>query len=430
MRYLLNLIYLAVLVLLLVCGLHPRYRHRDVLTGFWARFWGLAPKLSDARPVVWIHAACVGETLLGGTVIRRLQERRSDVQFVLSVFSVDGLAVARKEFPDLVSFYSPYDFTWSVNSVLQRLNPIALVIVENDLWPNLIGAAGRRGIPCAAFNSRISPREEREHAWNGWLMAPALSSIRWWGVVDQQAADGIRRFFGVGSPPVEVTGMVKWDSGSRSKISPGIERLRKQIAWCETDRILVAGSTHPGEEEILLSLFVNVRQRFPTLRLILAPRDILRCNEIDGLARLHSLPSVRLSGMADSSSGGAPFILVDTLGDLRDLWRLAEMAFVGGSLVPHGGHNMVEPVGYGIPTCFGPHLFNFQTLADDLVTHGGASMVHSADELEACLADWLENPQEAARVGEIGRSLLARHVQPLETTVQRILTLIPNSSTE
>ncbi len=116
MRYLLNLIYLVVLIVLLVCGLHPALPSPDVLTGFWARFWGLSPKLSDARPVVWIHAACVGETLLGGTVIRRLQERRSDVQFVLSVFSVDGLAVARKEFPDLVSFHLPYDFTWAVNT--------------------------------------------------------------------------------------------------------------------------------------------------------------------------------------------------------------------------------------------------------------------------------------------------------------------------
>ncbi len=105
------------------------------------------------------------------------------------------------------------------------------------------------------------------------------------------------------------------------------------------------------------------------------------------------------------------------------------MAFVGGSLVPHGGHNMPEPVGYGIPTCFGPHLFNFQTLADDLITHGGASMVHSADELEACVADCSKPPGGRAS-REIGRSLLARHVQPLETTVQRLLTLIPNSSTE
>ncbi len=428
MRYLLNLIYLAVLSVILICAIHPRYRRRDVLGGFWQKFLGLVPRLVETRPVVWFHAACVGEAQVCGPVIRRLQRLRPDVRFVLSVFSVDGLQTARQEYPDLTVFFAPYDFTWSVNRAFRRIQPALVIIAENDLWPNFIAAAGRRRIPCAAFNTRISPRELREHAWNGWLISPSLSAIRWWGVVDRQAADGILKYFGVGSPPVEICGLLKFDGEIRQRRSTHLRDLRTRLGFSADDRILLAGSTHPGEEELILKAYLNMRRLFPKIRLMIAPRNVGRCAEIQTLANSLNVSMHCPTEGVQLNTCLAPAILVDTVGQLREFWGIADFAFVGGTLSPIGGQNMAEPASYGIPVCFGPSYFNFQSLADDLIANRGAFIIHSQEDLEELIIGWLRNPAEADAIGATAQSLLGRHLKPLETTVERLAALIPTTT--
>lgn len=428
MRYLFNLIYLTLLAILLICGIVPRLRRRDILGGFWTKFFGLVPEIEPSSPLVWVHAACVGESLVAAMLIRRLRRLRPDIRFVLTVSSTDGLAVARRELSDLPVFYAPYDFTWAVRRAYRNLSPALLIITENDVWPNLIGEAVRRGIPCALYNTRISPREEKEHAWNGWLIAPSLSSVRWWGVVDQQAAEGIQKYFGIGSPPVEITGLVKLDIARRSRTESPVEELRHWFSITSSDQVVVAGSTHPPEEEILLEVVQNLRRRFPNLRLFLAPRDITRIPQISELAQKHGFQSARFSQRVDAAPLTSPLVLVDTVGDLKHLWGLADIAFVGGSLPPHGGQNMAEPAGFAVPVCFGPHTFNFQKLAEHLVSAGGAAVVRDAAELELRLADWLEFPDRARTAGEKAAEVLQWHLQPLDITVTRIASLLPKAS--
>ena len=434
MRYLLNLLYILILSLVSLCAVVPRFRRNDVLKGFFSKFIGSAPEQPSDHPVVWFHAVCAGEALLCRPILDGLRLLRSDLRFVLSVSTPDGLSIAVREYPEIPVFYAPYDFTWSVRRACRKINPALFLISENDLWPNLIREVGVRGVPIAVFNTRMTSREQVEHRWNGWLIRPSLRYIRWWGVVTQKDAHWIARLFGIRSPPVEVTGPMKFDGILRDRNNPQTQELKRWWQINESDCVLVAGSTHAPEEEYILEIFTQLSKYWPQLKLILVPRNPERFEEVAGLlnrGHVHyrrASDSASLAADVDAAAEGARVILVDTMGQLRHVWGLAQMAFVGGSLSKHGGHNMIEPATYGIPVCFGPHIETFQAVADMFLLAGAAVQTESPDALQMTLERWLKHQSEAAEIGERARQVVEQHSCSVQTTLQRIAALLPEPS--
>jgi 3-deoxy-D-manno-octulosonic-acid transferase len=461
MRYLLNLLYVLILSLAGLCALIPRFRRNDVLGGFVDKFLGRAPEQSRLKfsetlggrgscraegeaapqeprapgntdsPVVWLHAVSVGEALLCRPVLDGLRSLCSNLKFVLSVSTPDAFQIATHEYPDVDVFYAPYDFTWSVRRACRKVNPVLFIISENDIWPNLIREVGERGVPIAVFNTRMSTKEQNEHRWNGWLIRPSLRCIHWWGAVTQSDADWIARLFGVPSPPVEVTGSMKFDGILRDRDNPETAELRRLWQIKESDCVLVAGSTHAPEEEILLTIFRQLSPAWPRLKLILVPRNSERFDVVAELLDRNNVDYQRTSASTgsnpDSVANDTRVILVDTVGQLRHAWGLGQMAFVGGSLCEgEGGHNMIEPASYGIPVCFGPDIETFQTVVDIFLAANAAIQTESPTALQTTLEHWLNSPSEAAEMGQRARQVVTQQSHAVEMTLQRIAALLPN----
>jgi len=278
----------------------------------------------------------------------------------------------------------------------------------------------------------MSSREQIEHRWNGWLIRPSLRYIRWWGAVTQTDADWIARLFGIGSPPVEVTGSLKFDGVLRERDNSQTRELRNLWNIKESDCVLVAGSTHEPEEEILLNIFTQLSEKWPRLKLILAPRNVKRFDAVADLLDRTRVPWRRASeSSSDVPQTNAPrIILVDSVGQLRAVWGLAQMAFVGGSLCEgEGGHNMIEPTSYGIPSCFGPDVETFRVVADIFLAANAAVQTDSPDALLKTLEHWLNFPSEAAEIGQRARQVVEQQSASVQTTLERIAALLPNRLT-
>jgi 3-deoxy-D-manno-octulosonic-acid transferase len=431
MSYVLNLAYLLTLGGFLLRSLLRFGRRSEFLTGFWPRFWGMVPKLPDTRPVVWLHAVSIGEALLCGPILERLTAERPDLQFVLSVSTPDGYDVATREFPDTIVFWAPWDFSWAVRRVLAGLQPCALVIAENDFWPNLLSEARRRGVPLAIFNTRMSGREQFEHRLDAWLLRRGLARADWWGAVANEDAIWIRRFFGPRIAP-EVTGSLKFDGVVRDRHTEAAGRLRAVLGFSPSDRILVAGSTHAPEEEGLAAAVWPLAAEFPQLRLVIVPRHPSRRAQIARSLAAAGIPFVVRSDLreratTEPATTSAVVSVIDAVGALRDLWGMADYAFVGGSLARHGGQNMAEPASFGLPVCFGPHVASFQAMAEEFLAANAAVMVDSPAELADCLRGWLIHPEEGDRLGASARQLIQSRTEPLERTVRGILSVLPTA---
>ncbi|MFO1019399.1 MAG: glycosyltransferase N-terminal domain-containing protein [Planctomycetales bacterium] len=265
MKLLRNLIYAIVLLLFLIAGIVPRYRRLDVLKGFWERLTGAGPAIPQTARVAWFHAAGIGELMLCQLVIERLRMQHSDLVFAITVFDGEALQVAREKFPrDYVSLI-PYDFTWAVRRARQRIHPSLFIIAENDIWPNLISVIGESGTPILIFNTRMTPREQTEHRWNGWLIRPALRHVSWWGVVQNEDAQWIETLFQLRHLQ-EIMGSLKIDGVSREKDSLNVQRLRQMWGFSDSETILVAGSTHAPEEEMMLTVYEQLQPLYPQLR--------------------------------------------------------------------------------------------------------------------------------------------------------------------
>ena len=406
--------------------LFPKY-WCDTVHAFTRNFWGAIVPNLDGRRVVWIHAVSVGEVFVCQQLIRRLQAIRQDLQFVLSVGTANGLTLALRELPEVASFPAPFDFTWAIRRTFDRLQPVALIIAENDFFPNQLFEAASRNIPLAIINTRMSPREQQEHAWNAWLLRPGLSRARWWGAVSEVDAEWIRRFFHVSPDRLEVTGSLKFDGMVRhADHNPKIFDIRSRLGLQDSERVLMAGSTHLGEEEILIVIAKRLIVDFPLLRLVIVPRQISRCIDVANLCQKHGLP-FQICDPCDVnvSPQTCPLVtILNSIGILREAWGIAEIAFVGGSLVPIGGQNMLEPASYGKPACFGPHVWNFRSVADELLEANAAAQVRSVEELESTLREWLERPALASAIGRQAQQLVSARTEPLDRTVSGISALL------
>jgi 3-deoxy-D-manno-octulosonic-acid transferase len=354
---------------------------------------------------VWIHAVSVGEVQAAAALVTTLRERYPSVPVVVTTLTPTGAVRARELFKDLAQVrYIPFDLPGSVRRFFKRVQPRMGVIFETELWPNLYHQCGRRRIPLVLASARISPRSVSRYRKLGSLFRDALSR----GVVVAAQGEGdADRFKSLGADPdrTHVTGNIKFDFSVPVDIGERGRRLREFYA--PSRPMWVAGSTHDGEEEIVIEAHRIVRGSHPRALLVLVPRHPPRFDEVaarlqrDGIRFVRR--SQRLGDKASAAAATADVMLVDTLGELLDFYAAADVAFVGGSLVPIGGHNLLEPAALGLPILTGPHNENSADIANLLVARGAAEVVQDADELGRRVSMLLSDPDERDRIGAVGR---------------------------
>lgn len=377
----------------------------------------------------WLHAVSVGEVLVAAKAIHALRTARPDIPLVLSTTTTTGHAVARRELPaDVPVIHNPVDLPGAVRRTFEAMRPGRLILVEAEVWPNLLHTAHQWGIEVALINARLSPRSERRYRRARPLVAPLLSQL---DLVLVPEPEDVARWSGIGVRPgvIEVTGSLKHDYANlpedpRTAAFAGILRA----LWPGSSApVLMAASTHPGEETLLAGVFRDLRDRLPGLRLLIAPRHVERSTAIAAELTALGLRVVRRSeveAMAASAPADArppDGLLIDTTGELRAWQPLADAVVIGKSFLASGGQNPVEALMAGRPVVTGPHMENFGPLMRTLLDHHAVVQVADASALESTLHALLTSPEKAAALATAARAALAPHQGAARRTADWLL---------
>ena len=389
------------------------HRYREGLAGRLGCVPSGLAALRGSRPLLWIHAVSVGEVLSASRLVKTLDAALPSYLIVVSTTTRTGQALARERFGAERVFYCPLDLPWAVRAYCRALDPLLLVLVETEFWPNLLSACFRRRIPVAVVNARVSDRSWPRYRLLRGLWRPFLRRIE---VVLAQSELDAGRLQALGCLPqrVSVAGNLKFDV--RIAEETPAARLLRDLA--PNLRLVVAGSTLQGEEAALLEAWPRLLQADPQLAMVLAPRNPERFAAVASLLADSGFPWLRRSEWnGQQETAYAPLVpgqivLLDTIGELASIYSLAAVAFVGGSLVPAGGHNLLEPAQFGAPIIAGPHDANFRAIAEALHA-ANALRVVSRDELALALIGLLGDSQESAAMGERAREVFLRQqMQP------------------
>jgi len=376
-------------------------RARSYWHNFSERF-GFGSRLAPRG--VWLHAVSVGEVQACAPLVNALSRRHPDLPLTVTTLTPTGAARARALFGNLAQVrYLPYDLPGAVRRFLRRLQPRLAVIFETELWPNLYRECGRRRIPLVLASARISARSVGRYQRLGALFRDTLART---AVVAAQGAGDAERFRALGADPASthVTGNIKFDFELPEGLAARGAQLRARYAAGRP--LWVAGSTHGGNEEpAVLEAQQRVRSAHPGTLLVLAPRHPPRFDEVAQALHASGFEFVRRSAGAESGSdAGCAVLLLDTLGELLDFYAAADVAFVGGSLAPVGGHNLLEPAALGVPVLTGPSYSNSEEIARLLIARGAAEVVHDAAELGTRASELLGDPAARERMGAAGRA--------------------------
>ncbi len=350
---------------------------------------GVRKLLKDGSRPIWVHAVSVGEVMAAHPLIRDLRRKYPGRRLILSTVTVTGNLTARQRVPEADAvFYFPFDYPWTVRRVISKINPAIVLIAETELWPNFFRELKRQGIPSALINGRISPRSYGNYRKFSRFFGRVFENV---SLFCMQTDEDAARIRDIGADPakVMVTGNLKFDqkipvlSQSPVAIAPG-------------RKVITAGSTHRGEETILLDTLTRLRRRHPDLVLIIAPRHPERFDEVEGLitsAGFECQRRTRLRGKVRD------VLLLDTIGELRSFYGLCDIAFIGGSLVKVGGHNLLEPAAMKKPVIFSRYMFNFKEISEAIVNSGGGLMVKDKEDLYHQLDNLLDDKQKADAMG-------------------------------
>ncbi|MBI3996565.1 MAG: 3-deoxy-D-manno-octulosonic acid transferase [Candidatus Omnitrophica bacterium] len=382
----------------------------------------------QGRNTLWVHAVSVGEVLSAKPLIQELIRRYPEQPLVLSTVTHSGFDVATKAVEGKgVPIYFPLDMRMAVTRALDAIRPRALLLMESELWPMMIWLAKARDIPIAVVNGRISGRAFRRYGWiRPWLKG-MLRRVDLFLMQSQIDAD---RILALGAPAqrVKVTGNSKWDASRGTRPTPTeITALASRLGLRQEDRVLVGGSTHRGEEQVLLHAFQTLRSTHPTLRLIVAPRHLERLAEVEGLIRHAGFTPVRLLQATPSTSWEVG--VIDTFGQLAQYYDLATVVFIGGSLIPHGGQNPLEAVSLGKPIVYGPSMDNFAAISHQLLAHHAARQIASAEELTPLFKELLDHPVEAQAMGRRGQELTEQFCGATQRILEALTPLLARHPT-
>ncbi|HBW09242.1 MAG: 3-deoxy-D-manno-octulosonic acid transferase [Pseudomonas sp. BICA1-14] len=371
---------------------------------------------------IWVHAVSVGESIAAAPMIRELMARYPHLPITVTCMTPTGSERVQALFGDSVQHcYLPYDLPWAAARFLERARPKLAVVMETELWPNHIHQCARRGIPVALANARLSARSARGYARFARLTAPMLAKLSLIAVQTEAEAERFRQL-GARDECVEVTGSIKFDLTIDPALLERASKLRQQ--WAALERPLwIAASTHAGEDEIILAAHRQLLGEHPQALLILVPRHPERFASVYESAVRDGFVAVRRS-TGEAVGADTQVLVGDTMGELLFLYALADIAFVGGSLVPNGGHNLLEPAALGKPVLSGPHLFNFLEISAQLRAAGALREVENASELVSAVdALWSDLPY-AERMRTAGLVVLKNNQGALERLLAGLARLV------
>jgi 3-deoxy-D-manno-octulosonic-acid transferase len=373
------------------------------------------------RGCLWFHAASVGEVQGLQPIIAQLHARQPARPIVLSTFTPAGKRIAQRLVPEaLAIFVLPLDLPWLMRRLCRGLQPHMVIIQETELWPNFLRAAARQHVPVVLVNGRLSPRSFRHYRWLRPFMQRVLANVTLFLV---QSEDIAQRFCHLGADEqrVQVTGNTNIDRALLRADQPPPTHALAPLA--RERRLLVAGSTHEGEETVLLTVYQRLLAQTPDLILVLAPRHLERTEAVARQIQARGYHVLRRSQWQPEAAEVLPHatvLLLDTMGELATLYSLCTIAFVGGSLVPIGGHNVLEPAVFAKPILFGPHMFHFPELAALLLHAGGAMQVDGEAALHARLFHLLAHPEDGRTMGQQALAVLAANRGALARTCQAV----------
>jgi 3-deoxy-D-manno-octulosonic-acid transferase len=411
-----NLVY----VLALACAspwlLWQAIRKGKYRSGGAEKLLGQVPLRSGHRPCLWIHAVSVGEVALADVIVKEISRRWPQLEVVISATSRTGYELAQARFRDRTVTYAPLDFSWAVKRALDRIRPDMLMLVELEMWPNLIWSAQQREIPVTIANGRLSAASHRGYRRLRPLVASLLRDVRLITAANRDYAD---RFVDLGAnrQNVVAVGSIKFDGAETDRQNERTCELARIAGVGSDDIVFVAGSTQSPEEMMALATFQELAPRFPNLRLIIVPRHPERFDEVAAQLDSAGIRWQRRTRLA-SSPADERVLLVDTVGELSAWWGLADIAFVGGSMGSRGGQNMIEPAAYGAAVCFGPNTRNFREVTRLLKDRDAARVVGSADELTSLVRRLLEEPEMRREMGQRARSLVRENRGALTQTME------------
>ncbi len=385
----------------------------------------------DAEPSIWIHAVSVGELLTARPLIVALRARHPRLRVFLSTTTMSAQQLARRGGLEVDAvFYFPFDLGVVVRRTLDLVKPRMFLMMETEIWPNLLRECRRRGVKTAVVNGRLSARSFPRYRRARGFFRHVLADIDCFCVQSDESA---RRFAEIGAEPdrIAVTGSLKFDSlepaGAPSHAGPR-ERVLRYFRFGPTRPVLVAGSTMKGEEAVVLRAFRRLKSTMPAAVLVLAPRHPERFDEVARLAEQEGFRTMRRSELAIDAEPRADVIVLDTIGELATVYLVGTVVFVGGSLVPTGGHNVLEPAVHGRPVLFGPHMHNFAEIAAAFVANGAGVQVGSDGEFEEQVLSLMSDSVRRARLGAAARALVDANRGAKDKTLAALDALLPPAS--
>jgi 3-deoxy-D-manno-octulosonic-acid transferase len=379
-------------------------RAPDYLRRWPERFSFIEPPLGEH--VIWVHAVSVGEVQAAEPLVRALLEQRPEFSILVTTVTPTGSARVVEIFGhDVAHVYAPYDLPDAVARFFERVRPELAIVMETELWPNLFHACRSRQVPLLLVNARLSEKSSRGYRRIRGLVEQTLAAVT---QIAAQGEQDSKRFVALGADPgrVNVTGNLKFEQRIPPSLLERAEVLRRE--WGAGRPVWIAASTHEGEEDLVLDAFRQVRKSFPECLLVIVPRHPERFGDVLELCRQRGLGTCLRSERQPCAAETQVYI-GDSMGELLLFYAASDVAFVGGSLIHHGGHNLLEPAALGIPVVTGPHVFNFTDICNLLVAAGACITVDSVTGLERTVREWLGDPNTRHQVGEQGRRVVEKN---------------------
>jgi 3-deoxy-D-manno-octulosonic-acid transferase len=402
---------------------------RKYLSSFWQRLGFLPAGIdSSLQHGIWIHAVSVGEVLAILPLSQAIRKKWPDRPLFVSTTTLTGQNLANQRLSgEAKIFYFPFDWRFSVSKTLDRIRPGLVLIAETEIWPNFLRECHLRGIPVMLINGRISERSVQWYRRVRWFMKNTLA---YFSCLCMQSRIDLERILSLGASwqKAMVCGNLKYDLGAPEGIDQKVAYYRRLLAITETSFLVVAGSTMKDEEGVVLAAFRTLKSRCPQALLLLAPRHPERFKEVEQILAEQSFDYVRRSALSQNGQSGltrpVEAVLLDSMGELAVLYALADVVFIGGSLVPKGGHNILEPALFQKPVLFGPHMGNFKEMAEHFIQRKAALMVDNENALAAKLIELQRDAALRRQMGENGYQVLIANRGTTERMMNRMEMLL------
>lgn len=375
-------------------------------------------------PCVWIHAVSVGEVIAAEPLLKAIVAKAPSLPITLTVTTPTGMDVARRKLSEIARLmYFPFDFPWAAQAAVRAINPAVYVMIDTELWPNVIDMCSRAGAKVVLANGRVSDRSFPRYQKLKWLFGPTLRNA---DLLLMQDAEDARRIVSIGADPERVVtaGNLKFDGLPYSLTQAERARMRASIGIAPDDKVVILGSIHDGEEAAI-NAFIKALGRLGSARLVIAPRRIEEIAWIQTALRKSGLTAVRKTAMDPNPPiNGSVVPIIDTFGELSKIYGIADVAFVGGSLIERGGQNPLEPAAHGVPVIFGPDMRNFRDASKALMKAGGAVIVGSEREIADNFVSFLTDEARRKKAGSAGMEVINRNRGVADMMAEKIIGLI------